>query len=315
MFSEELSKLIEASLVDGVITDQERAVIRKRALLEGVDPDEVDVMLDAEVQKIRKKQEEAVTKVKKCPSCGEIIPAMTAVCPSCGHVVDARNDSDLNQYMEKLEGALVKLKEGGAVSYNNKVRTELESMIRQGKALYGDNKKVAYLITEIESSINKFDKRHKNLVRTFIFIIVAIVVVSLSIYVTRSKNEQKLIEACITAGTQQCDSLCSLIDKLPSPNADNYKEVEHQLLSITWKKINCPDSDTDEKVNGDKICMRVSPEGIIAPYIKKKRAYASQIYAIYKELFPGKNRDSHWDGLEASLHAPEEIYDTNEITN
>ena len=52
MFSEDLQKLIEASLVDGVITDQERAVIRKRALLEGVDPDEVDLMLDAEVQKI-----------------------------------------------------------------------------------------------------------------------------------------------------------------------------------------------------------------------------------------------------------------------
>lgn len=315
MFSEDLSKLIEASLVDGVITDQERAVIRKRALLEGIDPDEVDLMLDAEVQKIRKKQEKAVAKVKKCPSCGEIIPAMTAVCPSCGHVVDARNDSDLNQYMEKLEGALVKLKEGGAISYNNKIRTELEGMIRQGKALYGENKKVAFLITEIESSINKFDKRHKNLVRSFILVIVAIVVVSLSIYVTGSKNEQNLKEACITAGTQQCDSLCALIDKLPSPNAENYKEVEHQLLSITWKKIDCPDRDTDEKVNGDDISMMMMPEGIIAPYIKKKRAYANQIYAIYKELYPGKNSDSHWDGLEASLHAPEEIYNTYEITN
>lgn len=87
MFSEELQKLIEASLVDGVITDQERAVIRKRALLEGVDPDEVDLMLDAEVQKIRQKQEEAVTKVKKCPCCGEIIPSMAVNCPSCGYEI------------------------------------------------------------------------------------------------------------------------------------------------------------------------------------------------------------------------------------
>ena len=51
MFSEELNKLIEAALVDGVITDQERAVIRKRALLEGVDPDEMDIFLDAEIHK------------------------------------------------------------------------------------------------------------------------------------------------------------------------------------------------------------------------------------------------------------------------
>lgn len=99
MFSEELNKLIEASLVDGVITDQERAVIRKRALLEGVDPDEVDLMLDAEIQKIRQKQEEAVAKVKKCPRCGEIIPAMSVRCPTCGY--ELRN-IDANQSVQKL---------------------------------------------------------------------------------------------------------------------------------------------------------------------------------------------------------------------
>lgn len=99
MFPEDLSKLIEASLVDGVITDQERAVIRKRALLEGVDPDEVDLLLDAEVQKIRQKQEEAVTKVKKCPRCGEIIPAMSVKCPSCGYEL---SNIDANQSVQKL---------------------------------------------------------------------------------------------------------------------------------------------------------------------------------------------------------------------
>ena len=99
MFSEELQKLIEASLVDGVITDQERAVIRKRALLEGVDPDEVDLMLDAEIQKIRQKQQEAVAKVKKCPRCGEIIPAMSVKCPSCGYEL---SNIDANQSVQKL---------------------------------------------------------------------------------------------------------------------------------------------------------------------------------------------------------------------
>ena len=99
MFSEDLQKLIEASLVDGVITDQERAVIRKRALLEGVDPDEVDLMLDAEVQKLRQKQQEAVAKVKKCPACGEIIPAMSVKCPTCGYEF---NNVEANKSVQNL---------------------------------------------------------------------------------------------------------------------------------------------------------------------------------------------------------------------
>lgn len=99
MFSEELNKLIEASLVDGVLTDKERSVIRKRALLEGVDPDEVDLLLDAEIDKLRIQQESAVKKVKKCPSCGEIIPAMSIKCPTCGY--ELRN-MDANESVEKL---------------------------------------------------------------------------------------------------------------------------------------------------------------------------------------------------------------------
>ena len=51
MFSEELNKLIEAAFVDGVLTDKEKAIIMKHAIAEGVDPDEMEMILDAEVQK------------------------------------------------------------------------------------------------------------------------------------------------------------------------------------------------------------------------------------------------------------------------
>lgn len=51
MFSEELKKLIDAAFVDGILTDKERSVIIKRAVAEGHDPDEVEMILDAEVQK------------------------------------------------------------------------------------------------------------------------------------------------------------------------------------------------------------------------------------------------------------------------
>ena len=105
MFSEELSKLIEASLVDGVITDQERAVIRKRALLEGVDPDEVDLVLDAEIQKINSQNKQTKQGVvKKCPACGAIYEAGSVKCSQCGYVfvnVNANKSAEL--LTEKLD--------------------------------------------------------------------------------------------------------------------------------------------------------------------------------------------------------------------
>jgi predicted Zn-ribbon and HTH transcriptional regulator len=103
MFSEELQRLIDASLVDGVITDKERAVIHKRALQEGVDPDEVDVMLDAEIEKMRQHQESAVKKVKKCPNCGEVIPSMAVKCRTCGYEFrDVEVSSSIRKLFDQL---------------------------------------------------------------------------------------------------------------------------------------------------------------------------------------------------------------------
>lgn len=99
MFSPDLNRLIEASLTDGVLTDQERAVIKKRALLEGIDPDEVDVLLDSKLQEMRQKAEEAVAKVRKCPACGAIISAFQTVCPQCGNEI---TNGEASKSMQKL---------------------------------------------------------------------------------------------------------------------------------------------------------------------------------------------------------------------
>lgn len=68
MFSEELEMLIGAALADGQITDKERAVLHKRALAEGMDPDEFDMILDARLSKVTQNAEEAVEEAKKKPS-------------------------------------------------------------------------------------------------------------------------------------------------------------------------------------------------------------------------------------------------------
>lgn len=104
MFSEELNKLIEASLVDGVITEKERAVIHKRAQLEGVDPDEVDMILDAELHKLSqniKPSKQGV--IKKCPSCGAIYEAGSVKCSQCGYLfVDIEGNKSAIKLSNKL---------------------------------------------------------------------------------------------------------------------------------------------------------------------------------------------------------------------
>lgn len=270
-FSKELEEVIEAALADGVITEKERAVLHKKALLEGVDPDEVDVVIDGRLQQIQKSIDDAKQKVRKCPSCGEIIPAMTAVCPSCGQVIDSSNADNkaLAVYMDKLETSLVKLKENGISKYNNKVKAELESMIRQGRAMYGDNKKIAYLISEVEASIAKFDKSHKNQLIAKI-VGVVLVVLLLGGWIIKCSNDSEIAKAEEEAlylvakdkAEAQYDSLCAMIDALPMPVETNVKEVERALLSIQWKDI--PDDHSPFKKS----------------YLSKKRSFANVIGAV-----------------------------------
>lgn len=175
MFSKELQQLIEASLVDGVLTDQERAVIRKRALLDGVDPDEVDVLLDAELQRIRQKQEEAVAKVKKCPNCGEIIPALSGVCPSCNYVISAtkKEDKELVDIVRSINSYISK---NDLDSYDKK---ELAELVKTAKILYGENIKVNTLVTEAEKILSDYKRKlkWKKIISTIILLLAIVLFV------------------------------------------------------------------------------------------------------------------------------------------
>lgn len=127
MFSEELQRLINASLTDGVLTDKEREVIRKRALLEGIDPDEVDVLLDAELQKLEQKQQAAVKKVKKCPHCGEIIPTMAVKCEVCGYEF---REQEANKIVERFAQGLRDTKATNAFAMGFGARSKKADYVR-----------------------------------------------------------------------------------------------------------------------------------------------------------------------------------------
>lgn len=115
MFSKELEEVIDAAIADGVLTDKERAVLHKRGQAEGVDPDELDVVIDGRLAKIKKQEDwlrptppqnlgnQKMGNIIKCPSCGAQVIGGSAVCPECGY---AFSNVGANSYMEKLQTKL-----------------------------------------------------------------------------------------------------------------------------------------------------------------------------------------------------------------
>lgn len=115
MFSKELEEVIDAAIADGVLTDKERAVLHKRGQAEGVDPDELDVVIDGRLAKIKKQEDwlrptppqntgnQKMGNIIKCPSCGAQVIGGSAVCPECGY---AFSNVGANSSAEKLQGKL-----------------------------------------------------------------------------------------------------------------------------------------------------------------------------------------------------------------
>lgn len=129
MFSKELEEVIDAALADGTITDTERRVLHKRAVAEGVDPDELDVVIDGRLAKMKKQEDwlrpappknlenEKYGNVLKCPSCGAQVVGGTAVCPECGYTF---SNVGSNSSIEKLNAKIEKIQEEreGHASWN-----------------------------------------------------------------------------------------------------------------------------------------------------------------------------------------------------
>lgn len=130
MFSEQLDKLIEASLIDGELSEKERQVLFRRAEAEGIDLDEFEILLDAQLlaakeAKEAKEQPQApptpqpvpapqppkngrkkLGTVLVCPACGASVPGGVATCPECGHVF---NNVEANSSATKLDERLMEI--------------------------------------------------------------------------------------------------------------------------------------------------------------------------------------------------------------
>ena len=118
MYSKELEEIIAAALADGVLTEKERAVLHKKAQQEGVDPDELDVVIEGRLAKMKREENrlkaESPTSVEqgtvvKCPNCGAKIPGGAAKCPECGYEFrNVKVNSVAQKFSDELSDLLTK---------------------------------------------------------------------------------------------------------------------------------------------------------------------------------------------------------------
>ena len=95
MYNEKIEALIKAALADGVLTEKEKQILFKNAQAQGIDLDEFEMVLDARLVELQKAEKEKTEKsapksdkygdVRKCPTCGSLVPALATYCPDCGY--------------------------------------------------------------------------------------------------------------------------------------------------------------------------------------------------------------------------------------
>lgn len=121
MFSEEMEALIQATLADGYLTDQEKSALVNRAKKENVDLNELEIYIQSILQKRQQEldkksreahaqQEEADLESEKlraktlrvCPKCGAQIPHLSNACPNCGFVIEKTELDEMLAYLKQL---------------------------------------------------------------------------------------------------------------------------------------------------------------------------------------------------------------------
>jgi len=109
--NQELEKLIDYAVADGVITESEKTLLYKKAQELSVDISEFEMILHSKLY--QKQQElsnsqpkssvEKLGKIKKCPSCGEVVNPLDIKCSACGFELNiTTSNQTLNEFLNKL---------------------------------------------------------------------------------------------------------------------------------------------------------------------------------------------------------------------
>lgn len=236
LIPEELDALIQQYLTDGVLTDKERQVILNKAEKMGLDRDEIDLYLDAEVQKIDQQSDVAVRKAKSkaCPYCGAPIPLLTDKCPACGQFITPQASEELQEIINNLEEALVSLKSGTDIKQNKAI---VDRYVRKGKLYYSNNPKLRKLLDEVEQESLSAEKnainsaRQKKIIHFLLQPLVIALFVAALIAIPFSIKYDK--EANILATMEETHGdKTKIIDYEPTPYEEQAGDVD--LIVVFW---------------------------------------------------------------------------------
>ncbi len=129
MYNEQMEALISAALADGVLTEKEKQILFKKAESMGIDLDEFEMVLDARLVELKKKEAREAEQhelemekakaaqksapksdkygdVRKCPACGAMVESFQTKCPECGYEF---TNIEANSTTKKLLKALEEL--------------------------------------------------------------------------------------------------------------------------------------------------------------------------------------------------------------
>ena len=163
----ELEKLIDFALADGVITDKEREIIRKKAEKLGEDPDEAEMILDAKLAMqnkdaqasapppfptpppvaaapptpppppTAKQKSSKVGNIMTCPACGATVNAMELNCSECGHefrnIQSSDNSVELKNHLNRIEKEVRERHEKPS-GFFNKMMNSLDNLDAAGRS-------------------------------------------------------------------------------------------------------------------------------------------------------------------------------------
>ena len=166
LIPEELNLLIQECLTDGILTPKEREVILRKAEKLGLDRDEIDIYLDAQVQKIEQATDAAINRRKgsSCPFCGAFVQQLTDKCPKCGRDITPEATEELAEILDNLEDALIKMKSD--YTYFERHRATVEKYIHRAKMYYGNHPKIIALLAEVDKDMATAETRYKSAKRT-----------------------------------------------------------------------------------------------------------------------------------------------------